>query len=100
MIISDLNVMGVAVSPGKANPPLIVDADAVLAFPVPYELFQAIARWSPQVLERFRRVHHDQFAQGETLQVRRELSRPVTLPDAFRILVAKASDHRWASYSS
>jgi hypothetical protein len=34
MIVNDLDRMCAAISPNKTEPPLIVDPDAVLAFPV------------------------------------------------------------------
>jgi len=48
VIIYDLHVIGVAVAPRKAYPPLIVDADAVLALAVAPEGFQPIAGWHTQ----------------------------------------------------
>ena len=56
MIVGDLDVVGVALSPAKAHSPLIVDADAVLSVPLARELLQLIAWWNPQILERFRFV--------------------------------------------
>jgi hypothetical protein len=46
MIVHDFHIKRPrgAFRPGKANPPLIVDTDAVLALPVPLEPFKPIAR--------------------------------------------------------
>lgn len=43
MIIHNFNTAGMAVCPDKANPPLIIDADAVLTLPVVFQRFQTIA---------------------------------------------------------
>ena len=42
--------MGASLSPNETDPPLIVDADAVLSSPVAPELLKAVARRDPQVL--------------------------------------------------
>jgi hypothetical protein len=34
MVVRDLDLVGVAVLPAEADPSLVVDADAVLAYPV------------------------------------------------------------------
>jgi len=38
------NAKGVAIFPIKTDSPLIIDSDAVLAFPIAMQPFQAIAR--------------------------------------------------------
>ena len=47
MIIYDFNIICIAVLPPKANPPLIVNTDAVLSLPVTFKRFQLIAGWLP-----------------------------------------------------
>jgi hypothetical protein len=51
MIVDDLEVICVAISPNEANPPLIVDPDAVLALPIRSKVLQPIARWCPEITE-------------------------------------------------
>lgn len=43
MVVRNLNVVGVSLSPLKTNPPLIVDPNAVLPFAVPTQPFQTVA---------------------------------------------------------
>jgi hypothetical protein len=43
VIVRNLNLGSSAIRPGEANPELIVDADAVLAIPVAFQRFQAVA---------------------------------------------------------
>jgi hypothetical protein len=43
VVVDNLYFFGARVRPHKADPVLIVDADAVLAFPVAFECFQAVA---------------------------------------------------------
>ncbi|MGA9835984.1 MAG: hypothetical protein WBQ26_01570 [Gemmatimonadaceae bacterium] len=42
MIVDDLDFVRIALGPSKANPPLIVNTDTVLAGSVPVQLLQAI----------------------------------------------------------
>jgi hypothetical protein len=42
MVIRDFHVKSVALTPFKTNPPLIVDPNTVLSFPIPSESFQTV----------------------------------------------------------
>src|SRR5664280_820520 len=64
VVVHDLDVGGSGVGPDEADPPLLVDADAVLSGPVPAECFQPVARRHSQVVERFGSVQHHQLPQG------------------------------------
>jgi hypothetical protein len=46
MIVNNLHVAwaGPFFGPFKANPPLVIDADAVLALSVPFQRFKTVAR--------------------------------------------------------
>jgi hypothetical protein len=46
VIINDLDIVSVAVSPHETHPPLIIDTDAVLALTVAAKLLQPIAWWN------------------------------------------------------
>ncbi len=50
MIIDNLYVVGIPISPLKANTPLVVDPDAVLACTIVGEFLQAICGWNPEIL--------------------------------------------------
>ena len=52
VIIGDLNLKGIAVAPGETDPPLIVDADAVLSFAAPFQLFQPVSGRHAKILKR------------------------------------------------
>lgn len=56
--------MGSISLPGKANPPLIVDPDAVLSGSIPFQPFQSVARRGEQVLDVRCIVEHGQFPLG------------------------------------
>src|ERR1700751_1034524 len=45
VVVDQLDVPRACGAPGEADPPLVVDPDAVLAGAVAGQLFQAVARW-------------------------------------------------------
>ena len=53
MIVDNLNVYGsrCLLGPLKTHPPLIIDADTVLAFPISFENFKTVAGQCRQVLQ-------------------------------------------------
>lgn len=62
VIIRDLDVMGSVRHPDKTDPPLIVDSDAMLAGPIPFQLLQSVSSGRQQVFEIGRAVQHGQFS--------------------------------------
>ena len=51
MIIHDFYVIGISVSPNKADSPLVIDTDAVLAPAVAFQGFQMIVGRYAQILQ-------------------------------------------------
>jgi hypothetical protein len=51
VIIDDLDVVGIPTGPAEADPPLVVDPDAVLAVPISCQCFETIARRGLEVVE-------------------------------------------------
>jgi hypothetical protein len=52
VVIDDFHIVGITVFEPKAQPPLVVDADAVLAAAPALQWFQAVAGRNAQVVER------------------------------------------------
>jgi hypothetical protein len=48
VIVRDFDFESITIAPDEADPPLVIDADAVLAFPTSLQLFQPIARRHPE----------------------------------------------------
>jgi hypothetical protein len=71
--------MCLAIAPGEANPPLIVDPNAVLSGPVRLQRFEMVARRRPKIFEPPDRMKVEQLAARHTLDG----------PEARRGLVAK-----------
>jgi hypothetical protein len=67
--VDDLDVGGpaVALRPLEADPPLIIDADAVLTLPISAQRFEPVARQRGEVPQRRRRVETVQLQLGRTL---------------------------------
>ena len=51
VIVRDLDLKGVSITPPEANPPLVVDTDAKLALASALQLLQTITRWDAEILE-------------------------------------------------
>jgi hypothetical protein len=51
MVINDLHTLSAMTGPAEADPPLIIDPDAVLSFSVATQSLQPIAGRNPQVIE-------------------------------------------------
>jgi uncharacterized membrane protein len=84
--------MGVAVPPAKANPPLGVDADAVLAFAATPKRFQSIPRRCSQVVEPLRAVKIEQLATRNSLE--RTKSRNIAImKQVLRVFRGERPDH-------
>lgn len=52
MIVNDLDLMRIARIPDEADPPLIVDPDAVLPSSISLQFLQPIPERNPKILER------------------------------------------------
>ncbi len=94
MVIGYLYVVGIAVNPPEAQPPLVVDANAVLAGPGSGQLFQPVARGYSQIQYSHGRIQHYQLSLSCTLDVQRKPARPDSQKYSILFIVAIASYHR------
>jgi hypothetical protein len=92
VVVHDLDVVSIAVLPPKANAPLIVDPDTVLAPSVARQLLQAIRRRNPEIVQNFRSIQNQQFPQGDSLDSPEPPGVP-PLEDSLRLFAAEALDH-------
>jgi hypothetical protein len=58
VIIRDLDIAGIAISPDKTDPVLIIDANTVLAVTIAFQSLQTVARKRAQVAESLSRIQH------------------------------------------
>ena len=69
MVVDDFHTMGTVVSPHKTDPPLVVDADAVLPRSVTSQSLKAVTRRSAQVIESPRHCQLGEFSQRHPFDV-------------------------------
>ena len=87
VVINDFDIMRIALLPSKTDPPLIVDANAVLPHSITGELLESVTRRHAQVLQRGGRVELDQFSQRDTMDRLRQLPDGLPVEEALGILV-------------
>jgi hypothetical protein len=51
VVVHDFNIKSISIQPAKADPPLVIDANAVLTFPVSMQDFQAVSGRRTQKLD-------------------------------------------------
>jgi hypothetical protein len=83
-----------AVSPLETNPPPVIDADAVLTFPISLQGFQPITRRHSQIIQLPGTVQILKFAARRVLNVWRQTSRPFSAKDSFGFRTGKAENHQ------
>ncbi len=93
MIIDDFDVPGFAISPYKADPPLIVDANAALASTVAVQRFETVPRGSTQIGKLLGCVDCKKLSAGSPLNLGRQIADGVSSKDRSRMLISKAPDH-------
>jgi hypothetical protein len=93
MVINYLDLVGVAVAPLKADSPLIVDADAVLASAVACQFFQPIAWGDTKIIQYLGCIHQQQFPQCDSLQWTCELLDGEAMEKGFGLLIAETTNH-------
>ena len=92
MIIDDLHLVSVTLSPLETDAPLIVDSDAVLTPTVTLKFLQAIAGRNAQVLQRLRVVQHYELATGAVLDALKAWA-ALTVEERFRVFAPERLYH-------
>jgi hypothetical protein len=93
MVVDDPDIVGSSVMPSKADPPLLVDPNAVLAASITLWRFEPVARRPAQIAQRPRLIQHAKLAQSDGLNLEGQSPTAPTVPDAGRLGVGKALDH-------
>lgn len=96
VVIDDFYGFSVAVTPDKANSPLVVDADAVLTFAVAFKGFEPVSGRNAEILKRDGVVKDFELSHGRALQFRRKAFFPEAEEKTFGHAVFKAANHtKW-----
>jgi hypothetical protein len=69
VVVDDLDIVRIRASPSETDPPLVVDANAVLAIPVALQGFKPIARRDPQVIQGRGGIQQGELAPGLSFHV-------------------------------
>jgi hypothetical protein len=93
MGVYDLDPEGFAVPPRETDPPLIVDADAVLALPMARQSFEPVAGRLAQIVEPLGCIERQQLGPGALLNLQGQSAHGMACEDRSGPLVAKAPDH-------
>ena len=97
MVIHDFNIEGISVLPAKADPPLVVNADAVLSFAVALECFEPVTGRDLELLKALCLMQVQKLAAGD----------PLNRPEPWHVLVieqgvgpgiAEGADHCYSDY--
>jgi len=93
VVIDDLDIFRPGIGPHEAEPPLVVDPDAVLSGTVPAELLKSVAGRYSKVCQGFCCVQYGQFAPRNALRGSIESPRSLPVPDGFGVSVLEGSQH-------
>jgi hypothetical protein len=93
VVVNELNLFRARLGPLEADPPLIVDPDAVLTPAITLERFEPIPGRNAEVGEIEGGMEDLQLAQGRPLHLRIHRSDPPFVPDLFSSLVPERPDH-------
>ncbi len=69
MIIDDPDLVRIAVTPAKADSPLIVDTDTVKVTMIARHFFKPIPRGYKKIVQRLRGIDDDKLTEGNPLDV-------------------------------
>jgi len=61
MVVCNLDIVSISITPSEANSPLLVNPNAVLALAITREFFEAVTRWNAKIVESFCGVQDGQF---------------------------------------
>jgi hypothetical protein len=92
MIIHDLHVVRMAISPNKTDPPLLIDADRMLSLPIAAQRLQLIARRRSKNPQVRCSVQLQQFSQRNPLKRTKALAMLI-VKKRLSVLGAEALDH-------
>jgi hypothetical protein len=93
MIVSNLDVMSVALAPSKTDPPLIVDADAIFARSLAGQLLRSVAWRTAKVFQRLGSIQDQQLPERSPLQLGGPPANGLPFEDLLGVLVPEALDH-------
>jgi hypothetical protein len=92
VVVNDFDLLWPGFRPDKAEPELVVDADAVLAMAVSPKGLQAIARWDLQIVETACGIEDGELSEGHASEASKAPHR-LPLKQGPGVAAAKRPDH-------
>jgi len=93
VVVHDLDLVRIAAMPPEADPPLVVDPDAVLACAITAQPFQAVSGRHAKIVQSRRGIQHPELSQGHLLHPRSEPANRPPLEEPLGFPVPEALDH-------
>ena len=93
MVVDDDDIVGIPISPVKADAPLVVDPYAVLVGATPLEFLESVPWWHTQIDQRFGRVDDDQFPEHEPPELGRKAPDGLAIEESRGVTIPKTLDH-------
>ena len=69
MVIDDLNTLRMTISPEKADPPLVIDANALRALAIPLQHFKSIRRRQSKIFQSDSRINRIELHESPLLNL-------------------------------
>jgi len=92
VIVNNLDVECISALPGKTEPPLVVDANAVLAGAIPFQMLQTIARGRSEIAKFDGAVQLPQLPPSDLFDGRKSRD-SLTAVKLLRVSTTKRPDH-------
>ena len=89
MVIDDLDVKGMTITPLETDSPLLVDSNAVLALSITLQSLELIRAWNRKVSQVSSRIQLLQLHQGPLLNVTWNSLGVLATPNLLGLLAAK-----------
>jgi hypothetical protein len=93
MVVAELDIVGIPITPAKTNAPLIVHADTMLPGTIAREQLQAIAGRCPQEFETRSGVNQIELSLGAVRHIARQALNVSPHEKSSRPLVGNRLDH-------
>jgi hypothetical protein len=93
VVVDDFDIEGVSLAPRETDPPLVVDANTVLASAIAYEFFKSIPWRDAKVRNSARGVENCEFPVGRPLDPRRQPADNLPREYCMRPLPFERPDH-------
>lgn len=93
MVVHNLYIDGITITPKKTDSILIIDTYAALSFSITFQYFQPVARGNSKIFQSICVIQHLELTGGCFLNVTRQSPRVMSVEKSFGLLTLKALDH-------